>query len=311
MRDHFSRFHPVINFTYFFCVIAFSMVFLHPLFLGISLCCAFTYSIYLNGRKAIKYNFVFLLPMLLIMALVNPAFNHEGVTILTYLRSGNPLTLESTVYGAAAAVMIVSVIAWFSCYNVIMTSDKFIYLFGRMIPGLSLILSMTLRLVPRFKEQMKIISAAQRCVGRDVSNGSVVQRVRHGITILSIMVTWALENAVETADSMKSRGYGLPGRTAFSIYRFDARDKKVLMFLIGAGAYILTGALSGGLYFRYFPSMKGPFTLYTYSIGLVYLALALAPAAIDLWYGFRWMPGKEAFWPGKEERSTHEYISAK
>ena len=35
------------------------------------------------------------------------------------------------------------------------------------------------------------------------------------ITILSIMVTWCLENAIETADSMKSRGCGLPGRSAF------------------------------------------------------------------------------------------------
>jgi energy-coupling factor transport system permease protein len=247
--------------------------------------------------------------MLLIMALVNPAFNHEGATILTYLRSGNPLTLESIVYGGAAAVMIVSVIAWFSCYNVVMTSDKFIYLFARIIPALSLILSMALRMAPRFKAQLKISSAAQRCVGRDVSNGSVLQRLRHGITILSIMVTWALENAVETADSMKSRGYGLPGRTAFSIFRFDARDKKTLAFLIGAGTYVLAGAFSGGLYFRYFPSIKGSFTLYTWSIALVYLALALAPVGVELWYGFRWKYGKGSH-RMEEERSTYEYVSA-
>ena len=109
-----------------------------------------------------------------------------------------------------------------------MTSDKFVYLFGRVIPALSLVLSMTLRFVPKFKAQIQVVSEAQRCVGRDVSNGSVLQRLRNGITILSIMVTWALENAIETADSMKSRGYGLPGRTAFSIYRFDSRDKAAL-----------------------------------------------------------------------------------
>ena len=149
--DTFSRFHPVINFLYFSCAIVCAMVFMHPLCLGVSLCCAFTYSIYLNGRKAIKFNFIFLLPMLLVMAIVNPAFNHEGETILIYLRNGNPLTLESILYGAAAAAMIVAVIAWFSCYNAVMTSDKFIYLFGRVIPSLSLILSMVFRFVPRFR----------------------------------------------------------------------------------------------------------------------------------------------------------------
>ena len=82
--------------------------------------------------------------MLLMMALINPAFNHEGVTIIDYLPSGNPLTLESIVYGFTSAVMIVSVICHFSCYNEIMTSDKFIYLFGKIIPAMSLIISMTM-----------------------------------------------------------------------------------------------------------------------------------------------------------------------
>lgn len=54
----------------------------------------------------------------------------------------------------------------------------------------------------------------------------LIKRAKHGIKIMSILVTWALENAIDTADSMKDRGYGLPGRTAFSIYRFDRRDKE-------------------------------------------------------------------------------------
>lgn len=301
MRDSFSSFHPIVNFIYFTCVILFTMIFMHPLCLGLSLCCAFIYSVYLNGRKAVKFNFVFLLPMLLIMALVNPAFNHEGATILAYLKNGNPLTLESILYGVAAAAMIVAIVAWFSCYNAVMTSDKFIYLFGRIIPALSLILSMVLRFVPRFKEQIRSISAAQRCVGRDVSNGGVLQRARHGVTILSIMVTWALENAIETADSMKSRGYGLPGRTAFFVFRFDSRDKKALAFLLGAGAYIIAGTFAEGLYFRYFPSIKGTFTPYTWSIVLVYLALSLMPVAINTWYDYKWrflMEGERSFEEG-------------
>ena len=83
------------------------------------------------------------------------------------------------------------------------------YLFGRVIPALSLVLSMTLRFVPLFRRQLEVVRQAQFCIGRDASCGSVWQRVRRAVTIFSIMVTWALENAIETADSMKSRGYGL------------------------------------------------------------------------------------------------------
>jgi hypothetical protein len=50
--------------------------------------------------------------------------------------------MESIVYGLAAAFMFVTVIIWFSCFNAVMTSDKFIYLFGKVIPALSLILAM-------------------------------------------------------------------------------------------------------------------------------------------------------------------------
>jgi energy-coupling factor transport system permease protein len=170
-----------------------------------------------------------------------------------------------------------------------MTTDKFVYLFGRVIPGMSLILSMALRFVPRFKTQIKAISGAQRCVGRDVSNGGVMQRARHGIRILSIMVTWALENAIETADSMKSRGYGLPGRTAFSIFTFTRRDAYALAFIFACSIYIIFGIVCGDLYFRYFPTIKGEWTgAYTVSLFIVYCALCLVPLIINIMGDFRW-----------------------
>lgn len=282
MKDAFSRYHPYVNFLYFFFVFAFSMVLMHPVCLAISLICGFIYSISLKGRKAVRFNFDFLLPVMLITALINPAFNHEGITILTYLPTGNPLTLESIAYGIAASVMLSAVICWFSCYNEIMTSDKFVYLFGRIIPSLSLVLSMALRFVPRFKAQIKLVSNSQRCIGRDVSSGGIIERSRHGITILSIMITWALENAIETADSMKSRGYGLPGRTAFSIYRFEKRDKKALLVIALLGCFVLLGGLSGGLKWRYFPSMKGTISgIYTISLWIAYMGLCLVPIIIN------------------------------
>ena len=289
MKDAFSGFHPVTNFIYFTAVIGFAMFFLHPACLFVSLGCAFGYSVYLKGRRALRFNLFVMLPTLLTTALVNPAFNHQGLTILTYLPGGNPLTLESIVYGLAAATMFVTVICWFSCYNEVMTSDKFVYLFGRIIPALSLILSMALRFVPKFKAQIKEVSNAQKCVGRDVSIGGVLQRARHGLRILSIMITWSLENAIETADSMKSRGYGLPGRTAFSIFHFERRDKLCLGYLSLCIGYILAGAWLGGIKWRYFPSIRGawggPFPL---SLIAAYGLLCAMPLLINYREDRKW-----------------------
>lgn len=281
--------HPVVNFAYFVMVILFSMFFMHPVCLAISLICSFTYSVVLKGVRAVKQNLCYMMPLFLISALMNPAFNHEGVTILTYLPSGNPLTLESIAYGVAAASMIATAICWFSCLNEVFTSDKFVYLFGRVMPSLSLILSMALRFVPKFAAQFKAVSNAQRCVGRDMYQGSLISRARHALTILSIVVTWSLENAIETADSMKSRGYGITGRTAFSIYTFGKRDKILLFIILILGAVVLAGGLSGANAFRYFPSMKGTeFSVFCVLTFVCYLALCLVPVILEVWEVRKW-----------------------
>ncbi|MCL2167181.1 MAG: energy-coupling factor transporter transmembrane protein EcfT [Clostridiales bacterium] len=288
-KDSFAGFHPLVNLLYFSAVIGFAMFFTHPACLGISLICAISYSLYVNGRKAAKFILVFMLPMLLFTALINPAFNHQGITILTYLPSGNPLTLESIVYGVAAATMLITVISWFSCLNSVMTSDKLVYLFGRLIPALSLVLSMALRFVPRYREQLKIIANAQHCVGRGGIDGNILQKMKHAVKIQSIMVTWALENAIETADSMNGRGYGLPGRSSFSLYRFDRRDGYALSYIAACSAIVISGTVSGAYSFRYFPSVRGLWTgLPTILLFIAYLALSVFPMIINIREDLLW-----------------------
>ena len=289
-KDTFAGFHPVVNFAYFIAVIGFSMFFTHPVCLALSFVCALIYSVYIKGGKAVKFTAFFMLPVLLATALLNPVFNHQGGTILTYFPDGNPLTLESVLYGFASAAMLITVITWFTCFNEVMTSDKFIYLFGRIIPSLSLIFTMALRFVPRFRAQIKVIGDAQKCIGKNVSDGNPYQRMRHGVKILSILITWALENAIETADSMKGRGYGLPGRTAFSIFRFDRRDASALSYILCCSAVVIAGAAMGAYNFRYFPTVKGawsgPAPLLVFAS---YFALGALPLAVNLKEDIIWI----------------------
>jgi len=286
--NEFKTFHPIVNFIYFLFVIGFSCFFMNPVCLVISGLCAFLYLAVLKGRKVFK-SLLYALPLMILTALINPMFNHEGVTVLKYLPSGNPLTLESIVYGLCTAVMIVSVICHFSCYNEIMTSDKFIYLFGRLIPAISLVISMTLRFVPRFTAQLKVVTNAQRCLGRDASSGGIIKRLQCGLAIVSIMITWSLENAIETADSMKSRGYGTAKRTAYSIFRFDKRDIKTLICILFLGLYTLAGFLMGVMHFSFFPAVQAaavsPFGV---SVFLAYGLLCFCPIILELWEVRKW-----------------------
>lgn len=281
-RDSFSSYHPAVNLLYFGLVIGFSMFFMHPVCLAISLVGAVCYHVSLNGGRALRAQLVYVLPIMVMTALVNLLFNHRGVTILAYLPSGNPLTLESILYGLCAAVMLWAVVTWFGCYSAVMTSDKFLYLFGRVIPAMSLVISMSLRFVPKFKHQLHAVSQARQCMGRGISRGPLRRRFQNAVVMLSALLTWSLENAIETADSMKSRGYGLPGRTAFSIYHFDSRDRAAMVWLVSCAFFILCGWTSGELAWQYFPAVKvndmTPMALYLFG---AYLALCLTPLILN------------------------------
>lgn len=282
MDDTLRACHPAVSFTYFALVIACSMFFMHPVCLALSLLGALLYVARLKGRRALRQQAAWLVPTALLAAALNPAFVHQGVTILTYLPSGNPLTLESILYGLAAGCMLASVILWFVCVTEVVTSDKIVYLFGRVIPALSLLLSMTLRFVPRFTRRLRTVAQAQRHMGRDTRNGSILQRVREALRVFSIVVTWSLESGIITADSMRCRGYGLPGRTSFSLYRFDRRDGAVLAWLVFCGVYLLGGGLAGGLRFRYYPMLAaGVISPLTVSFFAVHALLCLTPVLLD------------------------------
>lgn len=289
MKDSFSTYHPVVNFVFYIIILGISMFFMHPIFIIISGAGALSYVIYLKGKKAIFVVSAIALPTFLLSAILNPLFSHQGVTILFYLKSGNPITLESIIYGIVSGIMIAIVILWFSSFNQVMTSDKFVYLFGKIIPAVSLLLSMILRFVPRFSEQFKKVSYSQKCIGRDVSDGNIFQKSKHSIKVISIMITWALENSVETADSMKSRGYGLRGRSNFHTYNFELRDIIVCLVMSVCFIWIVIGVITKQIFILYYPMYKvNDLSIYSVISYILYFILCFLPIILNIVEDIKW-----------------------
>lgn len=286
-KGAFGGCHPAVNFAYFALVTGCGMFFMHPVCLAVSLLGAVSYYIRLRGGRSARFFLKCALPVMLLAAITNSLFNHRGDTVLCLLPTGNKLTLESVLYGAAAAVMLVSVLTWFGCYTEIMTSDKFVYLFGRTVPALSLVLSMTLRFVPRFKEQFEQVKEARICMGKTAR--SPLGKIKNALSCFSVMAAWSLESSIETADSMKSRGYGLSGRTSFSIFTFTERDVRVLAWLGLSALFLISGAVSGNLSWQYYPGFGGTFDEpLTVALEAVYFAVCFTPTAIDILEGWQW-----------------------
>ncbi len=264
MKDKFASYHPIVNFIYFAVILLMPMLYLHPIIIAIALCSGTAYTICQQGLKSFLQRLPLIAVVFLLSALINPLFNHRGATKLFYFSNGSVVTLESVLYGLLSGIMLTSVILWFGCFYEVMTSDKIMQLFGKRMPSLSLLFTITLRFVPRFMEQIRRVSEAQKGAGFGISAESpprqarrkVAARIRHGLKILSITITWAFEHSIETSDSMKSRGYGLVSRNTYARARFDTRDGG-LMGLIGLLSTILFAvALTGGFAVRYYPQIE-------------------------------------------------------
>lgn len=280
--DCFRNYHPIVNLIYFLTVLAFTMFIMHPVMIVISLFCGTFYLAVLRGVRSVLKRLIYMAFMVMMIIIINPLFNHEGVTILFYMKNGNPITKESIVYGVFMALMMMSVMMWFGCFNEVMDTDKFVYLFGRIMPKFSLVLSMTLRFIPRFRERFVMVRNAQKGLGKDITDGNLIKRISNLAGIISIMVSWSLENSVETSDSMKARGYGLVGRTAFSIYRFSKRDMWIFMSIIMMSLTVVIGIAKEFLYYRYYPTFEE--NLFGVKMILLYMVFALIciiPIMID------------------------------
>jgi energy-coupling factor transport system permease protein len=178
--------------------------------------------------------------------------------------------------------MFAGVITWFSCSTAVLTADKIIYLFGRTVPSLSLVFSMVMRFVPRLKAQAKVIADAQKGIGKGTNSRGVVARAKSGLNILSMLTTWALENGIVTSDSMRARGYGLPGRTSFRIYTLSNRDKVTLILLFVLISTIFLGCAAGETGIRYFPSIAvKPVTFFGIIVYSTYFLLCVFPIVLN------------------------------
>ena len=252
MSSGFKGYHPLVNVLFFISIIAFGMLLRHPVYLVISFISSTAYYLKLSGKDGRKTVFRFLLPMLLFVAIINSFFNHYGVTTLFILPSGNNFTFEALVMGIVSGITVVSVIQWFFCCNEVVTEDKFMHIFGRILPKGALVVSMILRFVPLYRRRYKEISQARKCMGLNGTD-SFICKMKNTFKNIGILVSWSFENAIETADSMKARGYGLKGRTYYSRFQWQTGDTLALILLVLFDALIIFGLVSNSAYCIYNP----------------------------------------------------------
>ena len=266
---------------FFVGAIGFGVVIQHPAYAAAGCTFAALYYLLLRGRSAWKL-ILSMLPLAALLSVINPLFNTSGEHILFRL-FGRPYTLEALYYGMAIAAVFVVMMLWFGCYNAVLTSDKFTGLFGNLIPALSLLLVMVLRMIPNFFRKMKQIIGARRSIGKGAEkSGSTKEKIGQGMTVLSALTDWALEGSVVTADSMRARGYGSARRTSFQIYRMTPRDWVLLALMVFLAAGVI---VAGGLRAEFTPVLSVAPLTWGFAAYCVFLSI---PTALHIKEALQW-----------------------
>jgi len=225
--DAFSRCHPLTNFVFFLGAIGFAVVIQHPVYIAVSCVSGALYYLLINGKRGVAM-LLAMIPVFVVLSAMNPLLSTYGERVLFFV-FGRPYTLEALYYGMAIAGIFVSMMIWFGCYSAVLTSDKFVCLFGSLIPALSLLLVMVLRMIPNLMRKAKQIMGARKSIGKGAGDQSKArEKLMDGMNILSALTDWALEGSIVTADSMRARGYGAVKRTSFQIYHLSLRDYVLL-----------------------------------------------------------------------------------
>lgn len=284
-QDAFSKCHPAVNFLFFVGAIGFGVLIQHPIYLIAGGLSAAAYYLLLNGLRGWR-TLLGLLPLFLLLTIINPLFNTQGQQILFYI-FGRPYTLEALIYGADVAGIFVVMLLWFGCYNKILTGDKFTSLFGSLIPAISLLLVMVFRMVPSLMRKARQIADARRSVGK--GGADKYEKLQEGMTVLSALISWALEGSVVTGDSMRARGYGTARRTSFRIYRMTALDWLLLAVLAVLAAGVIAAAATGAVEAAFTPELYMTPVSGQHVPGFIaYCAYLLIPTALHIKEALQW-----------------------
>ncbi len=247
----FSEHNPIAIFMHFMLVITIAMFIQNPIILLLALFGSILYYA-VTFRKISAKTLIFWILLFLLISLINPIFSHKGETVLLFI-NGKAITLEALFYGINNGIMILAVMIWFLVFSEIMTSDKVMYIFGKFSPRLALLVSMSLRYIPLYRQRAGIINNAQKTMGL-YKESNIIDNVKGGIRVTSSLITWSLETSVDTADSFAARGGELKHRSSFSLFKFRKNDTVLIIISIVLFSAVISAQAVGVLSVDYYAS---------------------------------------------------------
>lgn len=282
----FENSNPIVISVHFLSATGILMFSQNPILLLLGFLGAVSYSFVRGGRRSAKSH-LFYLFLFVILSLINPLLSHNGKTVL-FVINDSPITFEALIYGIVSAGILITVLYLFKSFSEMMSRDKLLYVFGSLSPKSALLLSMGLRYVPLLRERAKKISESQRALGL-YKEDNILDKIKSDLRVFSILITWALENGITTADSMAARGYGKHKRTYFLLFKFRKSDVLLLLLTLLFASITVVGMAAHALDFIFYPTLTFEnFTPLSATAYTAYGLLSLLPILLETEERLKW-----------------------
>ena len=275
----FSMSHPAVPALYIVLTLGLTMFSMQPVLIALSLAGGLAYGFATRGAARTLGALRWQLPVILIIALVNPLFSASGSTEL--FRIGmRAVYLESLVYGLCMGGLFVASVLWFEAAASMLEYDKVLALLGNAAPVIALMISMCMRLIPQFLRRGRTVLAVQDAI--DVPGRAPTDPVRSRLRASSVLMGWGMEDSLERADAMRSRGWGaVPRRTTYARYWLGRRDIAALVGLALFGVAAVAAAWIATTQYSFYPQLSVPAPWPGYVVYAAWMALPCVLRAID------------------------------
>lgn len=279
----FSNFHPITLIVYFVSVTVFTMITKNPVMLLLS----FSGALFSVAKITKRWNIGIYLALFLAVSVSNPIFSHNGETVLFYLFEQR-VTLEAFFYGMASGVMIVAVLCWFALFGTAFTEDKLTWLIGKISPKLCVVFCMALRFVPLFKDNAKNIYNAQISMGIFDTN-TIKGKFELLKNVFSALISISIENAIETADTMRARSFENKKHSSYSLFKISSYDIRFTLITLICDILVISFLNTDIGKFYYYPKVRfvhfGTISFVLYG---VFFLLCFMPVINEILEDIKW-----------------------
>lgn len=256
----FATLHPLSACVYVAALGLLAVVWTHPLFLTVLLLAVWMLIRQLDGTALWAGYLRFCLPFIVLLILVNPLFAGSGVTVIwsglalpglgTYT-----LSLEGLLFVLTMGLRLLVVLGAFLVFSLAVNPDRLLGLMRRPAPKAVTMLLLTTRLYPALADDYRNIKQALAARGARFGGGNRFGRWKAHLLVLRAVLVSALERALEIAEAMHARHYGLGYRTAYRSEIWRPRDGIVVTAAVLLAVIGLATAALGVAEYAFYPAV--------------------------------------------------------